>query len=589
MSDHLGQKSRKVAFRHFNDISIRGKLTAIVAAAVAVLTTGVLISVWIMSWQEVRNDVRSELQLARHDFVITEGEHLHEHALEAATIAESEELLPFLMERDSKAACSWLAGLLAGKSLPVNPEDSIDLLGVVSPNQEPLGIVAHGEARCTHGRLKSPLPSLSNKQSVSEITNWESDEKKLYELIAAPILDAHDRDVGSLIMGFEVTDTLARHIKEHTGQDNIVWHEDGNESHLLGASSPSIRPLLRFAVENWRTGMEQTSDGYAILDASIEDHADLVLNPSKLHVALVQSLDVKFEPFRRLEYLLASMAVLALLLGWILGRLLARPIATPLANLARAAESVTRDQMDTADQLLQGQSERLIDAKDEIGVLGRSFREMVQGLKERLAMFPFMSDATLIEIRSKANGRSANTRASLAILFADVRQFTTFSETRDPEEVIGLLNEVLSIEAEITKKHNGDIDKFVGDALIAWFSGDDRCARAVRAADEMISTLQSRFGGRPGTTIGVGIHVGEVVVGSIGSRARMDYTAIGSAVNLAARLCASAVAGQILVSQAVKLELADDAALKPLPPISLKGIQAPVAVFEVSMAAASGA
>jgi adenylate cyclase len=203
-------------------------------------------------------------------------------------------------------------------------------------------------------------------------------------------------------------------------------------------------------------------------------------------------------------------------------------------------------------------------------------------------MFPFMSDATLMEIRSKTRGRSVNGRASMAILFADVRQFTTFSETRDPEEVISLLNEVLSIEAEVTKKHNGDIDKFVGDALIAWFSGDDRSARAIRAADEMISTLQSRFGGRPGTTIGVGIHVGEVVVGSIGSQSRMDYTAIGSVVNLAARLCSSAAAGQILVSEAVRTELSDGAMLRPLPPISLKGFHAPVAVFEVSMATAKG-
>jgi adenylate cyclase len=326
----------------------------------------------------------------------------------------------------------------------------------------------------------------------------------------------------------------------------------------------------------------------AILDINIEDNADVVFNPAKLHIALVQSLDQKFAPFRRLEYLLVSMAVLALLLGWILGRFLARPIANPLVNLARAAESVTRDQLDTADQLLKEESQRLIHAKDEIGVLGRSFHEMLQGLKERLAMFPFMSEATLMEIRSKASGRSVNARASMAILFADVRQFTSFSEARDPEEVISLLNEVLSIEAEVTKKHKGDIDKFVGDALIAWFSGEDRCARAIHAADEMIGALQSRFGGRPGTTIGVGIHVGEVVVGSIGSQSRMDYTAIGSVVNLAARLCSSAAAGQILVSQSVKAELSEGAMLRPLPPISLKGFRAPVAVFEVSMAAARG-
>jgi hypothetical protein len=325
-----------IAFRHFNDMSIRGKLTMIVAAAVAVLTTAVLISVWIISWREVRNDVHSELQVARHDFATTEGEHLHEHVLEAATIAQAQVLLPFLAKHDSTAACSWLEGVFAGKSLPVNPEDSIDLLGIVLSDGEPLGLVANDQTRCVRGKLKSPLPSVSNKQKVSEITNWEREDNKLYELIATPIIDTHsnaqDRDVGTLIVGFEITDSLAHHIKDHTGQDNIVWHEDGNEVHLLGVSNPPMSSLLRFAVDNWRTGTDQASQGYAILDANIEDHADIVLNPAKLHIALVQSLDEKFEPFRRLEYLLASMAVLALMLGWVLGRFLARPTANPLAK-----------------------------------------------------------------------------------------------------------------------------------------------------------------------------------------------------------------------------------------------------------------
>jgi adenylate cyclase len=125
--------------------------------------------------------------------------------------------------------------------------------------------------------------------------------------------------------------------------------------------------------------------------------------------------------------------------------------------------------------------------------------------------------------------------------------------------------------------------------VVAWFSGPDRCLRAVLAGNEMIANLQARFDGQPGTTIGVGIHVGEVVVGSIGSAERRDYTAIGSTVNLAARLCANARAGQILVSQAVAKELGDQADLKPLAPISLKGFSDPVPVFEAnSDEAASG-
>jgi class 3 adenylate cyclase len=566
-------------FQYFNNISIRGKLTFIVAGAVAALTTAVLISVWITSRQEVLRDVRGELQAARHDFVLSEGEHLHEHVLEATAIAEADTLGKVLTTRDSKVACAWLAEVLSGKSTPVNPEDAFDLLAVALPGGEPLGVVIRGQTRCS-SRLENPLPALTNKKHVPEVTNWESGDQKLFEVIAGPIFDSNDHPAGTLVMGFEVTDLFAQHIKEHTGQDNIVWHQEGSEFHLLGASQPEMRNLLSTAVQNWKAGSEAESGHYAILDANIEDRADIVKNPEQLHIALVQSLDEKFQPFRRLEYLLGVMAVLALLLGWIVGMLLARPIARPLVNLARAAENVALDQLDTADMLLQGDSERFIDAKDEIGVLGRSFREMVKGLKERLAMFPFVSEATLAEIRNKTEMGSVNSRTSLAILFADVRQFSAFSETRDPEEVISLLNQVLSIEAEVIKKHGGDIDKFVGDAVVAWFSGNERCARAVRAAEEIITRLTERFEGRPGTAVGVGIHVGEVVVGAIGSPARMDFTAIGSVVNLAARLCSSAPAGQILISEAVKAELGAGAALKPLPAISLKGFSEPVPVFQ---------
>jgi class 3 adenylate cyclase len=574
-------------FRYFNDISIRGKLTFIVAVAVAALTIAVLIGVWASSWREVRNDVRDELLVARKAFVINEGEHLHEHVLEAVTIAEDDDLPGFISHHDTKAACAWLSRVLAGKGTPVNPEDSFDLTGILLPTGDALGVAVRGAPACDARELKWRLPVLSNKDLAPEITNWESDTQQLFELIEAPIHDSQDRHIGTFVLGFDVSDGLARHIKEHTGQDNLVWHQEGKESHLLGASDPSLRNLLAPAVENWRTGNEVAARGYAILDASVEDRADLVYNPEGLHIALVESLDGKFEPFRRLEYLLASMALLTLILGWVLGALLARPIATPLVNLARAAENVAHDQLETADSLLQSQPERLIHAKDEIGVLGRSFRDMVQGLRERLAMVPFVSEATLSDIRRKDG--AGNTRTSLAILFADVRQFSKFSETRDPEEVISLLNEVLSIEAEIIRKHQGDIDKFVGDAVIAWFHGKDRSVRAVRAADEMINALAARFGGRPGTTIGVGIHAGEVVIGSIGSKARKDYTAIGSVVNMAARFCSNASVGQILVSKAVRVELNDEVKVKPLPPLFLKGFSDPVAVFEVSLAKAAGA
>ena len=119
--------------------------------------------------------------------------------------------------------------------------------------------------------------------------------------------------------------------------------------------------------------------------------------------------------------------------------------------------------------------------------------------------------------------------------------------------------------------------------MFAWFSGPDRCRQAIDAAVEILSGLNARFAGKAGTEIGFGIHVGEVVVGSMGSQDRRDYTAIGRSVNLAARLCSAAKSGQILVSEAVATELDESLSLVPLPPISAKGFTEPVRVFEVDL------
>jgi class 3 adenylate cyclase len=571
-------------FLNFNDISIRGKVTVIVAGAVALLTTAVLVSVWISAWREVIADVRSELLAARHEFVANAGEHLHERVLEAMALAGEDDLPRFLKKRDAKATCAWLTNLLDGKSVPLNPEDAYDLVALVQPGGETLGVAVHGATSCekTAGWR---LPSIANHEQSPEITNWESEQDRLYELVEAPVWDERHREVGTLVLGSELSDAFARHVKEHTGQETLLWHEEGNVAHLLGTSDPELRDLLIKEVTTGAISSEIQVDSnkgrYTILDAAVEDRMDVVRNPHGLHLALMQSLDEKFGPFRKLEYSLALLALAALGLGLIVGVFFSRPIATPLVSLASAAEVVAQGELDAADRLLNSNPRRM-SARDEIGVLGRSFARMVQGLRERLAMTTFLSQATFEHIRRNEQGAPVSQRTSMAILFSDVRQFSSFSESRDPEAVIQLLNEVLSIEAEIVRKHGGDIDKFVGDALVAWFSGDGRCARAVAAAGEMMATLQDRFHGAPGTVIGAGIHVGEVVIGAVGSPTRKDYTAIGSVVNMAARLCSNAHPAQVLVSKAVAEELGPNAVLKPLAPITLKGFSEPAQVFEAN-------
>lgn len=148
----------------------------------------------------------------------------------------------------------------------------------------------------------------------------------------------------------------------------------------------------------------------------------------------------------------------------------------------------------------------------------------------------------------------------IAVLFVDVRGFTTMSERLSPSRVVEILNRYLTLISECILKNGGTLDKFVGDAAMAFWGAplkdEDAVLHAARAAMDMVDgskTLAEELLAQYGQSVsfGIGIHFGEAVVGNIGSPNRMDYTAIGDTVNTAARLEANAPGGIIYISRAV--------------------------------------
>ncbi|MDE7242732.1 MAG: adenylate/guanylate cyclase domain-containing protein [Oscillospiraceae bacterium] len=149
---------------------------------------------------------------------------------------------------------------------------------------------------------------------------------------------------------------------------------------------------------------------------------------------------------------------------------------------------------------------------------------------------------------------------TIAVLFVDVRGFTTMSEMLEPPQVVAILNRYLTLIADCILKNGGTLDKFVGDAAMAFWGAplpqDDYIMKACQAAADMVSgseTLSKELMEQFGRTVsfGIGVHVGEAVVGNIGSPQRMDYTAIGDTVNTSARLEANAPGSTIYISRAV--------------------------------------
>ncbi len=180
-------------------------------------------------------------------------------------------------------------------------------------------------------------------------------------------------------------------------------------------------------------------------------------------------------------------------------------------------------------------------------------------------------------------------RQEVTILFADIRGFSTYSESQSPEDLITVLNKYLSIAAEAILAYEGTLDKFMGDAVMAIFNAPleqpDHPLRAVKAAATMqrnITEFNKVMGGYAAQlSFGVGIHVGEAVIGNVGTQARMDYTAIGDAVNLAKRIQENTPAGRILLSERAYICVKEHVHAIPHKNLSVKGRHAQEETYEL--------
>jgi adenylate cyclase len=192
---------------------------------------------------------------------------------------------------------------------------------------------------------------------------------------------------------------------------------------------------------------------------------------------------------------------------------------------------------------------------------------------------------------------TADTRTHAVVLFADLRGFTSLAEQLDPGRVVPLLNEYFSLLTEITFRHEGTVFHMAGDCLMLGFGvpleQPDSAQRAVRAAREMLVSFSALAHSWKelydvSAGLGIGINEGDVVAGNVGSASYMNYTIIGDTVNIAARLCQRARAGEMLFSSTLKHSLdahGMDVGATALPPLQLRGRSHPIDIYCVPLEA----
>lgn len=277
-------------------------------------------------------------------------------------------------------------------------------------------------------------------------------------------------------------------------------------------------------------------------------------------------------------YSLIAGGVTILLVWFVLRIFMKAVVVNPIGTIGKVVKEVGNGNFSIATNLT---------SKDEIGELGKRINEMIIGLRERFHLEKFVSKQTVdyVARASELGVKLGGERKTATVFFSDVRGFTAFSEKVEPEKVVAMLNSILSRQAVIVKKYGGDIDKYVGDELVAVFQGEQMVKNAVLCSIEIQEMMKSNLeliG--DDIAIGIGINTGEMVMGAMGSEERMDFTVIGDAVNLGARLCSAASRCQIIISEYSAQYILNESSiqLKKLEPIKVKGKESFIQIFEAS-------
>jgi adenylate cyclase len=257
--------------------------------------------------------------------------------------------------------------------------------------------------------------------------------------------------------------------------------------------------------------------------------------------------------------------------------LLARSILRPITDLQQGIDAVRRGNFDQSVA---------VTTADELGELSAAFNQMVNGLAEREKIreaFGTYLDKEVAEYILSEQFSPEGFEVEVSLLFCDVRDFTGFASGAEAKEVVAALNRLFEALVPVIARHGGHVDKFVGDGLLAVFGAPERFAdhaeRAVRAAVEIAAC--ANHGDSDLLPVGVGVNSGRVVAGSIGGAGRLNFSVIGDAVNIAARVESATreLGEEVLITAATRDALGEGIEVKSCGPQRLRGKDEPLELF----------
>lgn len=472
------------------------------------------------------------------------------------------------------------------------------IVAAVSPEGRVLAPVAT-QARAEAGLFAQLITlALATPTDMPTATGYGYIDGTLHSLVLVP-LRAPDI-IGWIALGFQIDGQLAAELKQQTDIDLTFLDRSGRP--LATTLSDAMAADLGRAAAQWG-GETSTRELSLAGEPALVDLRPLRTGPTTAAwLALQYSLAEKLAPARALQDNLLYIALGSLGLAMALSLGFARTLTRPIEELVGHTQRIAR-----GDYTVRNTSYR----RDELGHLSRAFDDMSRGLEERDRvreerdrvleardrMRDLLNKTASPEVAAQLirdGGVLVAQEREVTILFADLRGFTTLSESLPPPELLALLNRYLDRMSIAIEAQGGVIDKFIGDAIMALFGapvpqGDaaDRAIAAARDMERALATLNAELAaeGRAPLAIGVGINTARVVAGYIGFHRRFNYSVIGDGVNVAARLQAQTrkeeYATNIIVSAATKAAARTPFSPRALGTVPVKGRTEPVEIFAV--------
>ena len=403
-----------------------------------------------------------------------------------------------------------------------------------------------------------------------------------------------------------------------SGDIDAIWVFDTKLAQLAGPEvmgPASARFPSEPEMQSMRKALDDDHTRSVLLGNALSVIAPIKLESKNIGTALVRIPTDRMWQAVQSQLKIATIIALAVLgAGFLLSLLLAKRQVAPIEALTAAAKSIEErkfnpkslnavtarpDELGRLARVFSGMGQTVLAREEKLDTL---VQERTKALTERTAQLETLSTklskylapqvyASIFQGRQQVE--IASSRKKLTVFFSDIVGFTETTENLDSEELTSILNRYLDEMAGIALKYGATLDKYVGDAIIAFFGdpetkgvGEDAraCVAMAMEMQHRVAELESQWqvGGlaRP-FSVRMGINTGFCTVGNFGSQDRMDYTIIGSAVNLAARLESAAQPGKILIARETWSLVRDAVFTKEMPPLTVKGFDQPVEAYEL--------